>query len=65
MDIDIDTSYLMSLYHGNKEKPAAETLTTCETCYQAKEQEYLTNYEYIFKEAKAGGQTIKNGNIDC
>src|ERR1043166_9816537 len=60
-----DTNYNVSFYHGKKPKPS-EGFIMCETCYQDKEQEYLVNYERIFKETKKEGiKFIKKPEIDC
>ena len=41
-----DTNYNVGFYHDKNEK-LSEILIMCETCYQAKRQEYLDNYKCI------------------
>jgi len=57
IDTDVDTNYNVSWYHGK----SSNLLIMDEVCYLAKEQEYLDNYEVIWKETeKEGANFIKN-----
>jgi hypothetical protein len=55
----------VSRYHGKKGPRLLEILDVCETCYKAKEQEYLNNYEVIFKGTKKEFIWIKKDALDC